>query len=181
MNPNGIALSILAGLLLALLGPVSHAAATGGDIALLGAANDAAHLLTGGFWLGGLMILALLVHRHWAEPVKLLQPLALFSMWGSFAVALLVATGLTNAVSILPASAWSLHNDYFRLLGLKVGCALAMIGLAALNRWRFAPTLRTEGQRAKPRLAASIGFEIGLGLTVVAIAGYLGLMAPRMA
>lgn len=180
VSANRIAVPIVAALLLALLGPVSHAAATGGDVALIGAANDAVHLMTAGFWLGGLMILALLLFEYWRKPAELLEPLRLFSTWGSFVVALLVVTGLLNAVSILPASAWSLHNAYFRLLAIKVACALGMIALAALNRWRFAPILRSEGKTAK-RLAGSIGVEIVLGVTVVAIASYLGLMAPRMA
>ena len=169
----------LAGLLLASLGPISHAAASGGNIAIVGAASDAAHLLTGGFWLGGLMVLAMFSRRHWAHPASLLGALRLFSIWGSAVVSLLVVTGMINAISILPVSEMSLRNPYFDLLLVKVGLASVMIGLAALNRWHFAPALRTGGERAMRHLAASVGSEIVLGFTIVAIVGFLGLMAPH--
>jgi copper resistance protein D len=168
----------LAGLLLASLGPISHAAASGGNIAIVGAANDAAHLLTAGFWLGGLMVLAMFLQRHWADPTSLLGALRLFSIWGTPAVTVLVVTGLINAISILPVSEMALRNSYFDLLVVKVGLASVMIGLAALNRWHFAPALRTGGEGAAQHLAASVGTEIVLGFAVVAVAGSLGLMAP---
>ncbi len=175
----GAFLPILAGLLLASLGPVSHAAATGSDIVSIGALSDAAHLLTAGFWLGGLVLLAMLLRRHWADRASLLGALRLFSIWGTPTVAVLVISGLVNVISILPASEMSLRNAYFDLLLVKVGLALVMIGLAALNRWRFGPALRTSGERAVSRLAASIGSEIVLGLAIVSIVGLLGLMSPH--
>lgn len=173
-------LSILAGLLLASLAPISHAAAAaGGDIAIAQAANDAVHLVTAGFWLGGLIVLLLLVPRHWEDPTQLLGPLRIFSVWGTVVVALLVMTGLINAVSILPRSALSMHNTYFGLLAIKVVLALAMIVLASLNRWRFAPALEDGGQRAVRRLGVSVRGEIALGVCVVGIVGFLGLIGPH--
>jgi copper resistance protein D len=179
LRPHSPGVAILAGVLLASLGPISHAAATGSDIAILGAINDAAHLLTAGFWLGGLVVLALFLRRHWGDRDSLLGALRLFSIWGTAAVAVLVVTGLINAISILPVSAMSLRNSYFDLLLVKVGLASLMIGLAALNRWRFAPALRRGGERAMQHLAVSVGSEIALGFTIVAIVGVLGLMAPH--
>lgn len=178
-KPHALVVPIFAGLLLISLGPVSHAAAAPGDVALFGAANDAAHLLTSGFWLGGLMVLAILVPRYRAGPAALLGPLRLFSTWGGVAVALLVITGLINAASILPVSARSFHNAYFGLLLVKIGLASLMIGIAILNRWRFAPALENGGPGAVRHLTGSIGIEITLGITVVGIAGYLGLTTPH--
>jgi copper resistance protein D len=179
LRPPSLGVAILAGLLLASLGPISHAAASGGDIAVVGAINDAAHLLTAGFWLGGLLVLVMFVRRQWGDAGPLLGALRLFSVWGTTVVALLVVTGLINAISILPVSEMSLRNSYFDLLLVKVGLASVMIGLAALNRWHFAPALRTGGAGATRHLAYSIGTEIVLGFTVVVIAGFLGLMAPH--
>jgi putative copper resistance protein D len=179
VRPHSLGVAILAGVLLGSLGPISHAGATGGDIGFVGAANDAAHLLTAGFWLGGLAVLAMFVRRHWTDAASLLRALRLFSIWGTAVVALLVVTGLINAISILPLSMMSLHNAYFELLLVKVGLASLMIGLAALNRWHFAPALRTGGNQATRHLAFSVGTEILLGFTVVAIVGFLGLMAPH--
>lgn len=174
-----LAVPILAGLLLVSLGPVSHAAATGIDIVSVGAISDAAHLLTAGFWLGGLIILAMFLQQHWADRERPLGALRLFSIWGTRAVAVLVFTGLINAISILPVSEMSLQQSYFDLLAVKVGLASVMVGLAALNRWRFVPAMRTGGKEATRRLTLSVGGEIILGLVVVSIAGLLGLMAPH--
>jgi putative copper resistance protein D len=176
---NSLSITLLAGLLLASLGPVSHAAASGGDIAIAGAANDAAHLLTAGFWLGGLVVLVMFVRRHWTDAASLLGALRLFSIWGTAVVGLLVVTGLINAISILPLPEMTLRNDYFDLLLVKVGLASVMIGLAALNRWHFAPALRTGGDKATRRLAYSVGIEIVIGFTVVAVAACLGLTSPH--
>jgi len=172
-----ISIAVLAGALLALLGSVSHAAAGGGDIA--GAANDAAHLLAAGFWLGGLVVLIMFVRRHWTDATPLLVALRLFSIWGTPVVAVLVITGLFNAISILPLSMMSLRNPYFDLLLVKVGLASVMIGLAAMNRWHFAPALRSGGDKATRYLAYSVSIEIGLGCTVVAVAACLGLTSPH--
>lgn len=177
-NPPAVA--VLAGLLLASLGPVSHAAAAiNGDIGMAGAASDAVHLLTGGFWLGGLMALALIVPQHWNDPAELLGPLRIFSRWGMFAVALLVTTGAINAASILPLSAMVLSNPYFDLLSVKVALALAMIALASLNRLGIAPAIRDGRPRAAGHLAGSVGTEIALGIAIVGITGLLGLIAPH--
>lgn len=178
-TPDSLPVAILAGLLLATLGPISHAAAGENGIVSVGAVNDAAHLLTAGLWLGGLVVLAMFVRRHSGERDSLLGALRLFSSWGTAVVMLLVVTGLINAISIVPLSMMSLGNPYFELLLVKVGLASVMIGLAALNRWHFAPALRTGGETAKQRLSASIGSEIVLGVVVVSVVGVLGLMPPH--
>jgi len=109
----------------------------------------------------------------------LLVALRLFSIWGTPVVAVLVITGLFNAISILPLSMMSLRNPYFDLLLVKVGLASVMIGLAAMNRWHFAPALRSGGDKATRYLAYSVSIEIGLGCTVVAVAACLGLTSPH--
>jgi putative copper resistance protein D len=119
------------------------------------------------------------VQRHWADPAALIGALRLFSVWGTAAVAVLVITGLINAISILPVSEMFLRNSYFDLLLVKVGLASVMVGLAALNRWHFTPALRTGGTGTTRHLAYSIGTEIVLGFTIVSIVGFLGLMAPH--
>ena len=175
----GPAVAILAALLLASLAPISHAAATGGDVAVLRAGNDALHLLAAGFWLGGLIVLAFLIRRDWGDAPALVGPLRIFSGLGSAVVALLLLTGVINALSILPLSAMALHNRYFDLLLVKVGLAVMMVGLASLNRWRFAPALPGGGAKEVRNLTRSVGLEIALGILVVAIVGYLGTMPPH--
>ena len=62
------------------------------------APSDAVHLLTAGFWIGGLAVLVVLFRRK--EP-NILLALSLFSDWAMIAVLLLVMTGLINAASII--------------------------------------------------------------------------------
>jgi putative copper resistance protein D len=54
-----------------------------------------------------------------------------------------------------------------------------MIALAALNRWRFTPALQHGRGGAVRHLTGSISIEIALGIGVVTIAGFLGLMGPH--
>lgn len=173
---------LLAAMLLGALALTSHAAASGGDASgIVRAANDMIHLLTGGFWLGGLLVLSALMRQHRNEPAKLLGPIRIFSTWGMYVVVILVVTGIANAFSILPINALSPpRGNYVELLLTKVGIASVMIVLAAVNRWHFAPALSEGGEaRAPLSLSRSIGVEVALGLAVVCIAGYLGVMPPR--
>ena len=178
-SSDSLAIPILTGLILAALGRVSHAAASTSDIISFGAITDAAHLLTAAFWLGGLMALAIFLRRHWGDRDSMLAALQVFSTRGSVAVAVLVISGVINATSILPVSQMSLHNWYFELLVLKVAPALVMVGLASLNRWRFAPSLRTDAELASQHLKVSVRIEIALGLLIVAITGLLGITPPH--
>lgn len=179
IGSNRLGISILAGLLLASLGPISHSAASGSDIVSIGAISDAAHLLTAGVWLGGLIVLAMFLKPHRGDVTSMLRGLRLFSICGTPTVAILVVSGLINAILILPVSEMSVHNSYFDLLLLKVGLASAMIILAALNRCRFTPALGKGEEGAARHLATSVTGEIVLGLTVLATAGLLGMMAPQ--
>jgi putative copper resistance protein D len=179
MRSNSVKVPIFAGLLLASLAPVSHAAAGDGDAVTIGTASDAAHLLAGGFWLGGLVVLALIIFRLRPRPAGLVGPLRVFSFWASLAVALLVFTGSINLLLIVPVADMSLRNPYFALLLVKIGLAAVMIGLAGLNRWRFTAALASGDEWAVRPLASSVGLETVLAFLVAAIVGYLGTMAPH--
>jgi copper resistance protein D len=170
--------TLLAGLLLASLGLTSHAAAGSGGLGFVRAVNDGVHLLTAGFWLGALLVLAVLARRHRRESSKLYAPFRLFSLWGTYTVAILVVTGLVNVASILPAHAVSLRNVYVDLLATKISFALAMIGLAAVNRSLLLPGLHNGEAMASRQMGYNLAAEIVLGATVVAIVGYLGMTAP---
>jgi len=178
-NPwPGRAAILLAALLLGALGLTSHAAASSGGFASIRAANDSVHLLAAGFWLGGLIVLAVLVARHHHEPVTLRGPFQLFSAWGTIAVALLILSGVSNAAVILPVKSVSAHSAYAQLLAAKITLALAMIALAVVNRMQLVPALRDGDSMTARFLARSVRAEILLGALVVGIVGYLGLMPP---
>jgi putative copper resistance protein D len=161
-----------AAIALALPAATSHAAASGpAGFAAIGAALDTVHLLTAGFWIGGLALLAALFARR--EPNMLLA-LSLFSEWAVIAVLLLVMTGLINAASIILGDRGHASPLYLAFLGAKLALVLAMLGLAATNRFRLLPCLNTR------QVARNVVFELGLGVIVVLLAGALGQLQPTL-
>ena len=170
---------VFAGILLGAVALTSHAAASGEDglAALARAANDTLHLLAAGFWTGGLALLALYVWTCRRELSKMLLPLQVFSRWGTYAVATLVASGFANIVFIRPAAPW--HGFYGEVLAVKMAIAFAMIVFACLNRWRVTPALTSGGGATMWPLGRNVAVELALGLSVIAIVGQLGLLPPR--
>ena len=168
---RGKSLSVLlSALVLALPAATSHAAAASpAGFAAIGAVTDAVHLLTAGFWIGGLAVLLLLFRRR--EPNMLLA-LSLFSDWAMAAVLLLAMTGLINGASILLGQEGKPSLFYLAALGIKLALVAGMIGLAVVNRLRLMPQGRDD------RIARHTAMELTAGLVVVLIAGLLGQLQP---
>jgi copper resistance protein D len=168
----------LAALVLGSLGLTSHAAAASGGYAAMRALNDGVHLLTAGFWIGGLLVLLELGCLHRREPGALAGPFRVFSRWGLYAVAILLITGTANAASIMGLSGLSPENAYADLLGVKIALALAMIAFAAVNRSQLLPALENGEGGVLARLRHNVTAELVLAVLVVAIVGYLGMISP---
>lgn len=164
-----LALAVIA---LTLPAATSHAAASGPQgFAILGILLDAAHLLTAGFWIGGLAVLILLFRRN--EP-NILLALSLFSEIAMIAVLLLVMTGLINGASILLGDRGAPSLAYVAILGAKLGLVAAMLSLAIRNRFRLMPAGQDK------RIARNAAWELGLGAIVVLLAGVLGQLQPTL-
>ena len=166
----------LAGAALVLIAATGHAAgASPQGFWFIGAANDGLHLLTAGYWIGGLCVLLAMLGSRPSAP-RLPQAVSLFAEWGMIAVALLVMTGIINAAMVLLGSPG--HDDpiYAGILALKIVLALTMIALALGNHFRLLPRL------AQPNVAAQLrnraGWELSLGLAVVGLAALLSLLHP---
>lgn len=164
------AIVLLAALALILPSATSHAAgASPAGFAAIGAITDAVHLLTAGFWLGGLAVLLLLFRRQ--EPNMLLA-LSLFSDWAMVAVLLLMMTGLINGASILLGQEGKASTLYMAALGVKLALVAGMVGLALVNRFRLMP------KDQETRIARHAAMELTAGIVVVLIAGLLGQLQP---
>lgn len=171
-------LALLSGAALALIAVTSHAAeASPANFTAIGITSDGLHLLTAGFWIGGLTLLAALFLGK-AEKTLLAGATAIFAEWGMVAVAILLMTGMLNASTILLGGEGHDTTDYLAVLGTKLVLVAAMVGLALVNHFRLLPAL-TAGASADG-LAANIWRELALGLLVVALAALLGLLAPTM-
>jgi putative copper resistance protein D len=167
----------LAALALVLPAATSHAAASSpAGFTLVGATLDAVHLLTAGFWIGGLAVLVALFRRK--EP-NILLALSLFSDFATIAVLLLVMTGLINAASIVlggsnNGSGGAPAAPYLGVLGAKLALVTVMLTLAAINRFKLMPRGVDAG------IARNAARELGLGVIVVLLAGALGQLPPTL-
>ncbi|MFP7632072.1 copper homeostasis membrane protein CopD [Pseudomonas veronii] len=162
----------LIGLLLATLAPVGHGAMLNGLSGQLLILNQVVHLACVGAWLGGLLLLVLILRqpqRHGLEPI-----LRRFSGAGYGLVAGLLVTGLIN-VRVLTGQLWPtpLFNGFALILLIKVMLVLGMLALALLNRLRI--------ERCEQRLEtlkASVTAEWLLGISAVAAVSLLGTLPP---
>jgi putative copper resistance protein D len=164
----------LTALLLATLAPVGHGAMLDGLSGQLLILNQVVHLVCVGAWLGGLMVLVLVLR----QPQRLaLEPiLRRFSGAGYGLVAGLLVTGLIN-VRVLTGQLWPtpLFNGFALILLIKVLLVLGMLALALLNRLRI--------KRCEQRLGtlkASVMLEWLLGVSAVAAVSLLGTLPPMV-
>jgi putative copper resistance protein D len=165
-------IALVSGVALALPAITSHAAASSpANFTAIGATLDAAHLLAGGVWIGGLLALGALFRR---KEANILLALSLFSEIAMVAVLLLVMTGLINAASIILGDKGAPSPLYLVVLGCKLVLVLAMLGLAGANRFRLLPRGNTAA------IARNAAIEMGMGLIVVFLAGALGQLQPTL-
>ncbi|NVZ18672.1 copper homeostasis membrane protein CopD [Pseudomonas costantinii] len=164
----------LTALLLATLAPVGHGAMLNGLSGQLLILNQVVHLVCVGAWLGGLLLLVLILknpERYALEPI-----LRRFSGVGYGLVAGLLVTGLIN-VRVLTGQLWPtpLFNGFALILLIKVMLVLGMLALALLNRLRI--------ERCEERLSslkASVMAEWLLGVSAVAVVSLLGTLPPMV-
>ncbi|MGY2291162.1 copper homeostasis membrane protein CopD [Pseudomonas sp. SDO528_S397] len=161
-------------LLLATLAPVGHGAMLNGLSGQLLILNQAVHLVCVGAWLGGLLLLALILcqpGRFALEPV-----LRRFSGAGYVLVAGLLVTGLIN-VRVLTGQLWPtpLFSGFALILLIKVLLVFGMLALALLNRLRIANCEQRHGA-----LKASVIAEWLLGVSAVAAVSLLGTLPPMV-
>ena len=166
-----------------------HGAATPGNAGGLHLVADILHLIAAAVWVGGLVPLVMLM--RWMiqsgdenGSTALLDILCRFSNLGLISVAALVVSGALNTYFILGSIEALFAGDYGRVLLAKLGLFTVMLGLAAINRQKLTPDLASA--TADPRLAAQATrrirvnalAEIGLGIAIVLLVGWLGIIVP---
>jgi putative copper resistance protein D len=165
--------------LIVLLAWIGHAGATLGPAGTVHLASDIGHLMAAAAWLGGLPAFALLL--AWTRKASVPEGFAAratarFSRLGMLSVAVLLASGIVNSWFLLsgPRDLWA--TDYGRLVSLKVLLFVAMVGIAAVNRFHLSP--RLPAASALRSLQRNSWAETGLGLVILLLVGALGTMAP---
>lgn len=173
-------LAILAGASLASLSLTGHAAMAAGPERALLAGIDIMHVLSAGAWIGCLVGFVLVmcaardpVHRH-----DTVVALCRFSLLGHFAVALVIISGIANSLLILGHFPTDWGAPYQARLLVKIGLVAIMTLAAIVNRYVFVPLLRRKRKLAETALLAGAGFELLLGVAVIALVAAFGTMDP---
>jgi putative copper resistance protein D len=160
--------------LLATLAPVGHGAMLDGVSGQMLILNQVIHLTCVGAWLGGLLLLLMILRQPDAALRRVLQR---FSGIGYVLVAGLLLTGLIN-VRVLTGQWWPtpLFSGFALILLIKAFLVLGMLGLALLNRLRI-----SDCEQRTEALKRSVMLEWLLGIGAVAAVSLLGTLPPMIA
>ncbi len=164
----------LIALMLVTLAPVGHGAMLDGLSGQLLILNQVVHLASVGAWLGGLLLLVLILRQ--TPPLALRPILRRFSGVGYALVAGLLVTGLIN-VRVLTGQWWPtpLFEGFALILLIKVLLVGGMLALALLNRLRL-----EQCEQRVSSLKASVMTEWTLGVAAVAVVSLLGTLPPMV-
>ncbi|WP_408896291.1 copper resistance protein CopC [Nocardioides sp. R1-1] len=150
---------------------------------LLLVVTDALHLSAGAVWLGGLAGLALALPSLAGRPKDAARLLTRFSTVGAGLLAALALTGVLLGWRI--AGSWErlFGETWGRLLLVKVAVVLAVVAVAAFNRFRLVPRVAGDGGHDQRRAAAglvrrTVLAEAFLLVAVLAITGFLTQKPP---
>jgi putative copper resistance protein D len=146
---------------------------------------DAIHLVASGVWIGALVIFARLMtlpfgHDREQDLRDVHDVLARFAGVGTMAVGTLTLSGMLNPGSFLAR----LDSAYGQVLLAKLVLFAVMLGLAGANRYWLTPRLSAALNRggglkwAISGLRASIMLETALGIGVLGMVGWLGVLPP---
>jgi len=166
-----------------------HAAASGGPALVPRIAVDAVHLFVTAIWPTGLLPFALFLacaRRVASVAVPTLRLVQRFSQVGLIIVGVLSATGLVNSYFMVGHFQALFTTTYGEVLDVKLLLFAAILGLAAVNRYRMVPLLKAKAARAGEndfvptlrRLQRLVLTEFGLAVAVVAVVSVLGTTPP---
>ena len=176
-------------LALALLPALGGHASVQPPVALNAPAN-VLHVLAVSAWLGGVAVLVLVLRgaTRELEPAERTRALATtvgrFSALAGGAIALLLATGVLQAVIGMSAFGELLDTPYGRAVLVKLGLLAAIVGLGWVNRRRSLPRLRRAAAggvspgAAGVLLRRTLRAEAALALAVLGATGALAGYPP---
>lgn len=169
-----------------------HGAASEGAMGDFHVAADLVHLLVAGAWVGALAALIALVSKRGETTEDYLRlthrTLQGFSVVGTVIVALIVVSGLVNSWMLVGLNniGSAFATLYGQLLLLKLVLFAAMLGLAAVNRFRLTPAFEQalaegETKAALGSLRRSLAIEAALAVAILALVAWLGTLQPPSA
>lgn len=149
---------------------------------------DILHLFAAAVWVGALAAFAKLLRQakspSFDRLVVLSRALGSFATVGTLIVVTLVITGavnywLTAGFSLAPL----VSSQYGLLLSAKLFLFIAMLGLAAGNRYHLTPKLERsikygDTAAAVKALRHSLILELGAALLILLLVAFLGVLSP---
>lgn len=171
-------LLLLLAMQFALAAGIGHAAMHDGAAGVLQRANQLVHLLCAATWLGGLLPLLCCLHMaHGRWQAAAIQAMMRFSLYGHFAVAGVVLTGIVNALLIQGLNAPWL-SGWGRLLLVKCALVALMVAIALMNRYVLVPRLSQHKDTARRAFISMTWAEVGLGALVLAAVSLFATWEP---
>jgi putative copper export protein len=176
----------LTGALIAAAAWQGHAGADIGWGGAIHLAADISHLLAAGIWLGGLLPLALFLvtalHGDGGGVLPARVGVSRFSMLGLVCISTLFLSGLINTWFLSGTLPALVGTPYGWLLLAKLAIFCAILGFAALNRYRLMPRILLDSDTAfvGRGMVRNTLIEAALGLLVIAIVGVLGTLVPGL-
>jgi putative copper resistance protein D len=167
----------LAGVGLAALAFVGHAADGEGLLGALRLAVMAAHLLAVGAWLGALPGLYLALRDQTSAAYPLLRR---FGVLGAASVGLVLASGLASLAFVAAEAHWRLGTAYVGVLLAKLAVVIGLLIVAWVNRFRLTPRVKLDAAATLAALRRSILIEQGLAVLAVGAVAVLGQLDPTM-
>jgi copper transport protein len=152
----------------------------------LNAPANVIHVLAVSAWLGGIAVLVLVLRgaTRALEPEARTRTLAdtvgRFSTLAVGAIAVVLATGVIQAVIGMSSLSELLSTAYGRAVLIKLGLLLAIVGFGAVNRTRVIPRLRnaTAPGAAGVLLRRTLRAELVVAVAVLAATGALAGYQP---
>ena len=172
---------LLAGVLqLACMALIGHAAMRDGLPGLLQQINQAMHLISAAFWVGGLLPLLLLMReaRQIDRRSDAIRTMMRFSRYGHLAVALTLLSGVINSLMI---AGWPLmwHDSRYSVLLLcKVLLVAMMVLVALINRYWLVPRFRLAGSGTQQKFIRMTQLELLLACGVVGLVSVFATLSP---
>jgi copper transport protein len=128
------------------------------------------------FWVGAL---APLVAMTWRPADGLLPVLHRFSRLAVPVVGVLALTGLMLAIIQLQSFRALIETPYGLILSVKIALVVALLGLAALNRFRCTPMLAVDPPNARPLLRSIVLECVVVAAILAVVAGWRFTPPPR--
>lgn len=150
---------------------------SGADQAGVAQASSIIHVLAGGVWFGGLVVLADTLGRRWraAVPTDAAATVLRFSRSAVFAVVLVALAGVALAWSIIDTPSELFSSSWGRVLLVKVGLVAAVVGLGAYNHFIGVPAIESnpDDEPSAVRLRRIVVIEATILVIVVVVAAVL--------